>query len=67
MSTVYPRTRTSGLVGPDQGCAVSDTRCRSYNYGWNAVTYDLAYAKAFGVSSAIWWLDVEMEPIWRRA
>ncbi|HEV7523427.1 MAG TPA: hypothetical protein VGP92_00580 [Acidimicrobiia bacterium] len=62
-----PEDATSGLTGPGGTCAVSDTRCRSYNYGRNAVTYDVAYAKALGISSSIWWLDVELEPIWRSA
>ena len=60
-----PEDVTSGLAGLGGRCAVGDTRCRSYNYGRNAVTYDRGYAKAFGISSPIWWLDVEMEPIWR--
>ena len=60
-----PNDATSGLAGPAGVCVATDIRCRSYNYGRNSVAYDEAYVKHYGLSSPIWWLDVEMEPIWR--
>ena len=60
-----PTDATSGLRGPRGVCAVGDLVCRSYNYGRNAVTFDLAYTKRLGVRASTWWLDVEMEPGWR--
>jgi len=60
-----PNDATSGLTGPRGACALTDIVCRSYNYGRNGLEYDLAYAKRLGVASSMWWLDVEVEPIWR--
>jgi hypothetical protein len=60
-----PNDATSGITGPRGTCAVTDVVCRSYNYGRNGVEYDLAYTKSLGIDSTMWWLDVEVEPIWR--
>jgi hypothetical protein len=60
-----PNDATSGTTGPRGTCAVTDLVCRSYNYGRNGVDYDLAYTKHLGIDSKMWWLDVEVEPIWR--
>ncbi|HUY30441.1 MAG TPA: hypothetical protein VMV02_05550 [Acidimicrobiales bacterium] len=49
--------------GPGGACATlaNATRlaCRAYNYGYNGAKGALAYASATGVSSSVWWLDVE--------
>jgi hypothetical protein len=60
-----PNDATSGMTGPRGSCAVTDLVCRSYNYGRSGVEYDLAYTKRLGIDSPMWWLDVEVEPIWR--
>jgi hypothetical protein len=60
-----PNDATSGMTGPRGTCAVTDVVCRSYNYGRNGVEYDLQYTKSLGIDSTMWWLDVEVEPIWR--
>jgi len=60
-----PYDATSGLAGPRGTCATDDLDCRWYNYGYTSVAYDLAYTKGLGIDSATWWLDVEVEPIWR--
>jgi len=60
-----PRDATSGRDGPQGHCAVNDLLCRSYNYGWNSVTYSDNIVKRLGIKAPMWWLDVEVEPIWR--
>jgi hypothetical protein len=60
-----PNDATSGMTGPRGRCVVTDVTCRSYNYGRTGVEYDLAYTKHLGIDSTMWWLDVEVEPIWR--
>ena len=59
----------AGSSGPAGTCTPTDTLCQSYNYGWNLVQDAFAYAGAQGVSSSLWWLDVEMpagfaNPLW---
>ena len=59
----------AGSSGPAGTCTPTDTVCQSYNYGWNLVQDAFAYARAQGVSSWLWWLDVEMpagfaNPLW---
>ena len=60
-----PNDATSGMSGPAGQCVVSDIRCRSYNYGRNSLRYNEDYANQYGLHAPIWWLDVEVEPIWR--
>jgi len=60
-----PNDTTSGITGPRGKCAVTDIVCRSYNYGRNGVEYDLSYTRRLHIDSKMWWLDVEVEPIWR--
>lgn len=45
-------------------CAAGDSNCLAYNYGYNAGLYALNAAKAAGVHSATWWLDVETANTW---
>jgi hypothetical protein len=56
-------------TGPAGNCAATDTSCRSYNYGWNLAQDAYRYARSQGVSSPLWWLDVEgppgsVNPLW---
>ncbi len=46
-----------------QGCN-GDANCAAYNYGYNAGTYAINYAKSKGVESTKWWLDVETMNTW---
>jgi hypothetical protein len=48
-----------GNTGPAGTCAPTDSLCQSYNYGWNLVQDAYKYAASQGVSSGLWWLDVE--------
>jgi len=50
---------TSPLV-----CVAGDSNCLAYNYGYNAAVDAANYAKAQGVWSSMWWLDVETENSW---
>jgi hypothetical protein len=45
-------------------CAVTDTNCMAYNYGYNAGRYAVDYALSRGVVSNSWWLDVETVNSW---
>lgn len=45
-------------------CATGDNNCLAYNYGYNAGLYAINAAKSVGVSSAMWWLDVETSNTW---
>jgi hypothetical protein len=49
-------------TGPAGKCAATDTLCKSSNYGWNLVQDAHRYAVSVGVSSSVWWLDVEAPP-----
>jgi ribosomal protein L24E len=56
-------------TGPAGTCAASDSLCQGYNYGWNLVIDAHRYATTQGVSSDLWWLDVERpasssDPLW---
>jgi len=50
-------------VAAQQGCN-GDALCAAYNYGYNAAVDSVNYATSQGVSSAKWWLDVEIENTW---
>lgn len=45
------------------GCS-GDSYCAAYNYGFNAATDALSYARSQGLSSSKWWLDVETSNTW---
>lgn len=40
------------------------TVCEGYNYGYNAAKDSYSYAKGAGVSSKLWWLDIEEANSW---
>jgi hypothetical protein len=61
-----PSDNTSGVHGA-RNCFVSDLRCRSYNWGRSAATYDLDAAHNAGVHASMWWLDVETTNHWPTA
>jgi hypothetical protein len=64
-------TAVAGHVSSPESCpttttdaAGDPTACAGYNFGYNDAAYALAYAKANGASSAIWWLDIEEANSW---
>jgi hypothetical protein len=65
MNTGWPGT-TFHLQFPDspRSCALSDTLCLAYNYGFHAAQYAISYANSRLVQSSQWWLDVETENSW---
>ena len=55
---------TNTLQGPDASCAASTTdpnsqACQAYNYGWNITSNSYNSNAQLGVTSKLWWLDVE--------
>ena len=67
-SPAYGTAAQAG-TGPAGTCAASDASCQGYNYGWNLVQDAYRYASSQGVSSGVWWLDVERPagtstPLW---
>ena len=52
------------LNGPAGSCASTDLLCQAYNWGWNAAQYSVGTAQGAGVTSSMWWLDIEMGNFW---
>jgi hypothetical protein len=50
--------------GPDGTCATGNLSCESYNYGFNAAQWAIAYARSAGYNSPTWWLDIETSNFW---
>ena len=55
-----------GTTGPAGTCAPppADMACNDYNYGWNDAGFQLQSAGGLGISSQLWWLDVETKNCW---
>ncbi len=47
-----------------KACPAADADCLAYNYGYNAGLFADDAATAAGVSSDVWWLDVESDNSW---
>lgn len=47
-----------------KACPPEDADCLAYNYGYNAGLAAYDAATAAGVSSSMWWLDVESDNTW---
>jgi hypothetical protein len=45
-------------------CDTADLNCLAYNYGYTAGQYATNYAASKGLSSSLWWLDVETMNSW---
>ncbi|HEY4670120.1 MAG TPA: hypothetical protein VIH05_10130 [Tepidiformaceae bacterium] len=61
----YPKQRTLGTVtGPAGTCTRDDRYCQAYNYGYNAARSSISYARAAGVETSNWWLDIETMNYW---
>ncbi len=58
-----PASLRQSAEGPAGSCGTlsggSALRCAAYNYGYNGAEDALTYADAEGVSSKLWWLDIE--------
>jgi hypothetical protein len=56
----------NGMSGPAGNCAAppSDMACNDYNYGVNNAKFEYAKAGASGLSSQVWWLDIETGNCW---
>ena len=58
-----PPSLRQAADGPAGSCGALDSfealRCAAYNYGYNGAEDALTYADAQGVSSRLWWLDIE--------
>lgn len=65
LNTGYPGpyVHRSSQASPKQ-CHPKNYSCMAYNYGYNAGVYDINYARASGVYSNLWWLDVETDNSW---
>lgn len=64
-------TSVAGHVSSPKTCAVTTvgtttnpTACAGYNYGYQAAQYAYTYAKNSGVTSTLWWLDIEEANSW---
>ncbi len=60
---VSPKTCPSRLAG-ESATTTEPTACEGYNYGYNAAKDAYAYATGAGVTSALWWLDIEEANSW---
>ena len=60
----------AGNIGAPKSClartatSTEPTACEGYNYGYNAAKDAYSYAKGAGVSSKLWWLDIEEANSW---
>ncbi|HET9733242.1 MAG TPA: hypothetical protein VFP54_11255 [Acidimicrobiales bacterium] len=69
INSATPSTASEDATGPKGTCASNDTPCQDYNFGWNAAQDAFSYASSLGISSPMWWLDVEgppgsSDPLW---
>ena len=59
LNSPFVNDPSEGASGPEGTCSSSDTNCMAYNYGYNAAQDAWSYAMSQGVTSSMWWLDVE--------
>jgi hypothetical protein len=53
-----------GAIGPAGVCSADDMPCVAYNYGYRTAIDGMDHAAVVGVSSSLWWLDVELGNNW---
>lgn len=65
-STETQSEQTMGTTGPAGNCPAppADMYCNDYNFGWNNAQWEMQHAASAGVSSQVWWLDVETGSCW---
>jgi hypothetical protein len=54
----------AAMHGPAGACGIHDLPCQVYNHSANNVVEAVNYARASGVDSPMWWLDVETLNRW---
>jgi hypothetical protein len=54
----------AAMHGPAGDCSPVDLPCQVYNHSANNISDSLGYARASGVNSPMWWLDVEILNRW---
>ncbi len=52
------------LSGPSGTCSPTNYLCQAVNYGSNEAEHSLLNAQSLGITSNIWWLDVETGGPW---
>lgn len=58
-----PKTCPPRAVG-SSATSTEPTACEGYNYGYNAASDSYTYATGAGVTSLLWWLDIEEANSW---
>lgn len=58
-----PKTCPARASG-SSATSTEPTACEGYNYGYNAAKDAFAYATGSGVTSSLWWLDIEEANSW---
>jgi len=58
-----PKTCPARAEG-NSATSTEPTACEGYNYGYNAAKDAYAYATGAGVTSSLWWLDIEEANSW---
>jgi len=56
-ATALAASGPKGTCGSESG--ITEAECIAYNYGYNGARAAFAYAHGQGVTSTMWWLDVE--------
>lgn len=57
-------TAWEGRAGPYGLECIHGQVCFAQNYGWNAAANAVAYASSAGITSPMWWLDIETLNSW---
>jgi hypothetical protein len=63
-STVAGNSSAPQVCPPSISTSTEPTACQGYNYGYNAAQHSYAYAKSNGMTSSLWWLDIEEANSW---
>lgn len=58
------RAAVRGMAGPAGACRAEDMACQTFNFGYNAASHAVSYARSQGVTVSFVWLDVETENTW---
>ena len=62
----YPSglTKFEAMNGPAGDCDDQDIGCQAVNYGYKTADHAVRQVQALGVSSQMWWLDIETMNTW---
>ena len=69
LNAPYGSTVAGNIASPKScparaATSTEPTACEGYNYGYNAAKDAYSYANSAGVSSKLWWLDIEEANSW---